>query len=51
MFRAVAARLNDLSQDWPDIMLKDVSAGRTRPEELEEGGSVSHWKATSWVSV
>ena len=26
-----------------------VSARRTRPEEDEEGGSVSRWKATSWV--
>ena len=45
MFRAVAARLNNLSQDWPDItfatlstMLEDVSvwtlsAGHTGPKE------------------
>ena len=58
MFRAVAARLNNLSQDRPDIyvchyeaVLKDVPAGRTRPEEHEESGSVPRWKATSWLSV
>ena len=45
-----------MSQDRPDIyvrhretFLKDVSAGRTRPEEHEESGSVPRWKATSWV--
>ena len=45
MFRAVAARLNYLPQDRPDItfatmkaVLKDVSARRTRLEEHEETG-------------
>ena len=54
MFRAVAARLNYLSQDRPrhyvchyEAVLKDVSAGRTRFEEHEESGSVPRRKATS----
>ena len=33
-----------------EAVLKDVSAGRTRLEELEETGTVSRWKATSGVS-
>ena len=52
VFRAVAAWLNFLSQDRPDITfyhhdsaLKDVSAGHTRPEEHEESGSVPRRKA------
>ena len=31
-----------------EAVLKDVSAGRTRPEEQEESGSVPRWKATNW---
>ena len=42
MFRAVADH---------ETVLKDVSAGRTRPKEHEESGSVPRWKATGWVSV
>ena len=34
-----------------EAVLKDVSAGRTRPEEHEESGSVPRWKPTSWLSV
>ena len=52
MFRAVAARLNHFDYvRHHEAVLQDVSAGRTRLEEQEESGTVSRWKATSWVSV
>ena len=33
------------------VLLDDVSARHTRPEEHEESGSILRWKATGWMSV
>ena len=58
MFRAVAARLNCLSQDRPDITFAtmELCSKMSRPDvqdlkNMKTGGSVSRWKATIWVSV
>ena len=58
MFRAVAARLNCLSQDRPDITFATMKlcSKMSRPDaqdlkNMKRSGSVSRWKATSWVSV
>ena len=57
MFRAVAARLDYLSQDWPDITIATMKLCskmyRLDAQDLKnlKRVSVYRWKATSWVSV
>ena len=58
MFRAVAARLNNLSQDRPDITFATMKlcSKMSRPDaqdlkNMKRVGTVPRWKATGWVSV
>ena len=60
MFRAVAARLNYLSQDRPDTTFATIATehfrskmSRSDAQDLENmnSGSVLRWKDTDWVSV